>query len=593
MENGEGGCLVEDNQLNKEPKKILMVHNFYQIGGGEHTVFTNEVKLLRDHGHEVVEYTRSNDELKDSKIKLLLSPFSTIWSFKTYREVKRIIKEQHIDIVHCHNTFPLISPSVYYAARKCGVPVVQTIHNFRFLCPNGTFFCDGKICEKCKEKNSFKDALKNRCYRDSKIQTFIVVAMLKIHRALGTYKKINYIFLTDFNKEKFSGLIDINGGNVFVKPNFVNEERKVGHSIKDKMFIYAGRLEENKGVRLILQRWDLLPDKYHLRIYGDGELKNYVESVAATHRNIEYFGFQPQQVIFEDLATASALVFPSIWYEGFPMIIAESLSIGCPVLATNIGNHADVIKESDGGVLFDPDDVEGFEKSVDKIIKENQKLSVNARRYFTEHLNKTTNCLHLQNIYDAAEIVGGGGGYEENKELVFIFMGRLEDNKGIVSLINMWKMIPGNYVLHIYGEGTHHDFVEEVCNSNDNIKYYGFQIHDVIFEDMRRAIAVIIPSEWYEPFGMSIPESFSKGIPVISTNLGNPGAMIEKSRAGATYKVDDYISFKQAIDTVVRNRAECSINALAYYRTHLCSEVNYIASESNYNAAEIGGGTAK
>ena len=121
-------------------KKILMVHNFYQIGGGEHTVFRNEVELLRENGHEVVEYTRSNDELKTSKLKLFLMPFTTTWSWKTYWEVQAIIKKEKIDIVHCHNTFPLISPSVYYAACNLKIPVVQTIHNFRLLCPNGALF---------------------------------------------------------------------------------------------------------------------------------------------------------------------------------------------------------------------------------------------------------------------------------------------------------------------------------------------------------------------------------------------------------------------------------------------------------------------
>ena len=172
-------------------KKVLMVHNFYQIGGGEHTVFKNEVEMLRENGHEVIEYTRSNDELKKSKWKMLLLPFTTIWSFKTYREVKKIIKEQSIDIVHCHNTFPLISHSVYYAARNRRIPVVQTIHNFRFLCPGAMFYRNGKICEECREKQSLKPALKNKCYRNSKIQTLVVIAMLKIHKRLETYKKIN------------------------------------------------------------------------------------------------------------------------------------------------------------------------------------------------------------------------------------------------------------------------------------------------------------------------------------------------------------------------------------------------------------------
>lgn len=172
-------------------KKILMVHNFYQIGGGEHTVFRNEVELLRENGHEVVEYTRSNDELKTSKLKLFLMPFTTTWSWKTYWEVQAIIKKEKIDIVHCHNTFPLISPSVYYAACNLKIPVVQTIHNFRLLCPNGAFFCDGKICEECTSENRLSPAIKKNCYRGSKVQTLVLTTMLVVHRWLGTYRKIN------------------------------------------------------------------------------------------------------------------------------------------------------------------------------------------------------------------------------------------------------------------------------------------------------------------------------------------------------------------------------------------------------------------
>lgn len=190
-----------------EKKRILMVHNFYQIGGGEHTVFENEVKLLRDHGHTVILYTRSNDELKTSRLKMLLMPLTTIWSLRTYFEVRSLIRKENIQVVHCQNTFPLVSPSVYYAARSLKVPVVQTIHNFRLLCPCGTFYREGKICEACAACGSFRPALKHRCYRNSRVQTAVVAAMLKVHRALGTYRKINYIFLTEFNKSKFSGQI--------------------------------------------------------------------------------------------------------------------------------------------------------------------------------------------------------------------------------------------------------------------------------------------------------------------------------------------------------------------------------------------------
>lgn len=392
-------------------KKVLMVHNFYQIGGGEHTVFENEVKLLRDHGHEVIEYTRSNDELKKSKIKLIFSPFSTLWSFRTYRDVKRLIKEKNIDIVHCHNTFPLISPSVYYAARKCGVPVVQTIHNFRFLCPNGTFFCDGKVCELCRENGNFRSAIKNKCYRDSTIQTLIVVAMLTLHRFLGTYKKINYIFLTEFNKEKFKDLIDINGKNVFVKPNFVDVKQNQGDSREKGQivkFVCAGRLEENKGIGLLIERWKSLSRDYYLHIYGYGTLKDQVEKATKEQENVQYFGFKSQDEIFRDLRSSYGLIFPSIWYEGFPMIIAESFALGVPVLTTSMGNQADVINQSCGGVTFDPESEQSFSSAIKMMISDNKLLSENARNYYQSTLNADSNYASIEEIYNSAEIYGGG-----------------------------------------------------------------------------------------------------------------------------------------------------------------------------------------
>lgn len=383
-------------------KKVLMVHNFYQIGGGEHTVFKNEVELLRENGHEVIEYTRSNDELKSSKLKLVLLPLTTIWSWKTFWEVRRIIKKEKIDIVHCHNTFPLISPSVYYAARSMNVPVIQTIHNFRFLCPNGSFFCNGKVCEKCYEKNSFKDAIKNNCYRNSKIQTLVLVAMLKFHRWIGTYKKISYIFLTDFNRRKFDKLIDINSDQVFIKPNFVKEVKTSDYK-KDKVFVYASRLEENKGLKLLIQYWKNLSEDYILHIYGDGPLKEYVEGNTAA--NIIYMGFKGQDEIFKDLSGAMAMVFPSIWYEGFPMIIAESMALGCPVLSSNIGNEGDIVSSSGGGVVFDPYNQDSFIEAIKDIEENNSIYRYAAHSYYKNILNKSENLASLEDIYEKA---GGG-----------------------------------------------------------------------------------------------------------------------------------------------------------------------------------------
>ena len=166
-------------------KKILIVHNYYQIPGGEDTVVANEKKLLEDHGHEVILYTRHNAELKTmSKIRKLALVFTTIYNPRTVKDIKRIIKENSIDIVHVHNTLNLISPSVYYAARSCKVPVARTIHNFRLLCPGATFYRDGHICEDCVE-HGLRCALKHSCYRGSRLQTLVCVISTKIHRMTG------------------------------------------------------------------------------------------------------------------------------------------------------------------------------------------------------------------------------------------------------------------------------------------------------------------------------------------------------------------------------------------------------------------------
>ena len=389
--------------MNKIKQNVLMVHNFYQIGGGEHTVFNNEIELLKNNGHKVITYTRDNKELNGSKLKLLLSPLSTIWSFKTYREVKQIIKNEKIDIVHCHNTFPLISPSVYYAARKMKVPVVQTIHNFRFLCPAGIFYRDGHICEQCRINQNFKSAIKHRCYRNSKIQTLIIVMMLKFHRLIGTYKKINYIFLTDFNKLKFSNLIDINGNNVFVKPNFVNRVKLNNNNKKEEnKFVFYGRLEENKGIRTLLEAWKNVPKNYKLHIYGEGSLKKLVLDYEEKFSNIKYYGFKPQKEVCQDLIQSNGLIMPSELYETFGMTIAESFSLGIPAIVSNIGNPSRIVEESKGGVICNFHSSISLSDSLDKIIKNKKIYSKNAKEYYEKHFNPEKNYEELINIYEKA-----------------------------------------------------------------------------------------------------------------------------------------------------------------------------------------------
>lgn len=204
--------------------KILIIHNHYQIPGGEDTVVENEKKLLEDNGHDVILYTRNNNEIKTmSALKKLLLPLTTIYNPRSARDVTKIIKQEKIDIVHVHNTLNLISPSVYYAAVKCGVPVVQTVHNFRLICPGATLYREGHICEDCIEKG-LGCAVRQGCYRHSKAQTLILVISVLLHRATGIYGRLNYICLTEFNREKLLTLNRkkqiIDPSRVFVKPNF-------------------------------------------------------------------------------------------------------------------------------------------------------------------------------------------------------------------------------------------------------------------------------------------------------------------------------------------------------------------------------------
>lgn len=387
-----------------EKKRILLVHNFYQIGGGEHVVFENEKNMLQENGHAVFTYTRSNEELKKNKWKLLLTPFTTSWSFQTFRQVRRQIREHNIHVVHCHNTFPLISPAVYYAARSLKVPVVQTVHNFRFLCPNGLFFCNGAICEQCREQHSFRPALENRCYRKSRVQTAVAVAMLNLHRWLGTYRKISYIFLTEFNKEKFRDLVDIRGENVFIKPNFVSiPEGNPARMAEKPRFLFLGRLDAYKGIDFLLETWPQLPEDYELHIYGDGAYRKACEDAAANNANIHFHGFCPQEVVFEALEQATALLFPSDLYEGFPMSVAESFALGKPVVATNLGNQNDLVQASGGGVTFSPRNKEEFRDAMAEVVANHERYSTRGQQYYRDNLVKTRNYEKLSEIYDKVQ----------------------------------------------------------------------------------------------------------------------------------------------------------------------------------------------
>lgn len=341
--------------MNGKKQTVLMVHNYYQIPGGEDTVVANEKRMLEEHGHKVILYTRDNSELKEMGLfRKLLLPITTIFNSKTYFDVKQIIKKEKIDIVHVHNTLNLISPAVYYAAKAMKVPVVQTIHNFRMLCPGATFYRDGHICEDCVSKG-LKCAVKHKCYRGSRLQTLICVISTKFHRMTGIYGKINYICLTEFNKKKLLELKQIREDRVFVKPNFVESVGEfVSEDERENQFIFAGRLDKLKGIDILLKAWKEMGENApKLIVCGTGPMEEWCkEYVQKNKLNVEIRGFVPNEEIRKLIGRSKAMILPTQWYEGFPMSIVEAFSVGTPVICSDLGNAGSAVEENITGYKF-------------------------------------------------------------------------------------------------------------------------------------------------------------------------------------------------------------------------------------------------
>lgn len=392
---------------------LLFVHNHYQLPGGEDAVFAAEKALLERHGHRVILYTRDNSELKKmGGIQKLLLPFLLLWNPRTYREVRKIIRREKIDLVHVHNTLMLVSPSVYYAARSRRVPVVQTIHNFRMLCPGATLFRDGAVCEDCLEMG-LGCAVRHRCYRGSRLQTLGCVISTGLHRMTGIYKRLTYICLTDFNRRKLLTLKGIPPENVLVKPNFVAQTEALAplQERADRV-IFAGRLEELKGVRVLLEAWRLLgADAPRLVICGSGPLESWCLRFLHENkmRRVCLAGQKPNENVRRLLATSRALILPTQCYEGFPMCIAESYSVGTPVLVSDLGNGGSLVKEGITGMKFNQRSPQSIADTVRRFLSDRETpWNDNALREYQRTMTPENNYRRLMEIYQHAMGEGSG-----------------------------------------------------------------------------------------------------------------------------------------------------------------------------------------
>jgi glycosyltransferase involved in cell wall biosynthesis len=340
------------------PMKILAVHNRYQRPGGEDQVFAEETALLESRGNHVLRCEVHNDRVEHTG-RLTLAK-DTVWNTSAYRELGDLIRRERPDVVHFHNTLPLISPAGYYAARAEGVPVVQTLHNYRLLCPVALFFRDGHVCEDCMGKAVPWPGVVHGCYRGSRAASGLVATMLTVHRALRTWTETIdvYVALTGFARDKFveGGLP---AGKIRVKPNFVAPDPGRGEG-GGGYALFVGRLAPEKGTGTMLAAWDRLESGIPLKIVGDGPLKDEVARAAATRPNVEWLGHRPVAQVHALMKKTDMLVFPSEWYETFGRVAAEAFAAGTPVLAADIGAVAELVEHGRTGLKFrpgDPDDL--------------------------------------------------------------------------------------------------------------------------------------------------------------------------------------------------------------------------------------------
>lgn len=365
----------------------------------------NERRLLEAHGHRVVPYFRHNDELKAfSPLRKLFFAAESLFSLRTYRDIKRLIRTEKIDIVHVHNTLAMVTPAVYYAARACGVPVVQTVHNFRLLCPAGSFFREGRVCEECLH-GGMRCALRHACYHESRLQTLICVLGSHLHRHI--YKHLHFIFLTEFNRDKHFLWNRAGKPPVFeparahLKPNFVFSAPAAAETPREKRLVYAGRLEPIKGVLRLLEAWKLLgADAPELLLCGTGPLEEECRAVIAESglTKVKMLGFVPNEQLRQLLAASAAFILPSQVYEGFPMTVTEAYAAGTPVLGSAHGNVGSLVRRC-GGMTFRHDDAADIAATVRRFLEEGAAVNRAAALQMT---SAEENYKMLAEIYEKA-----------------------------------------------------------------------------------------------------------------------------------------------------------------------------------------------
>ncbi len=376
--------------------RIFIAHEHYRQPGGEDVVFDTEAALLEAAGHHVVRFEAHNDTVEGMGALSLAR--ATVWNRRAYDQVSAILREQRPDVAHFHNTFPLLSPSVYDACRDVRVPVVQTLHNFRLLCPATTLYRSGRLCEDCLAKRVKWPAFVHGCYRGSRGATGVTVAGLAWHHLRGTYRERvdRYVAMTEQERQTF-----VAGGlpaeRIVVKPHSVPDP---GAGPGGDHALFVGRLTPEKGVLTLLRAWQRLGPEIALTIVGDGPLRPAVVAAARAGVGIEYLGQQPRSTVLERMRGAGLLVFPSEWYETFGLSMVEALAAGTPVVAGRLGSAEEILETGVTGELFTPGDSDDLVRAVRALrASDTQAFRRNARRAYERSFTPERNLARLVEVY--------------------------------------------------------------------------------------------------------------------------------------------------------------------------------------------------
>lgn len=383
--------------------KILLVHNQYQQLGGETVVFEQEKDLLERAGHQVLTYCRSNFEAETYKgFRKITLVKNICWSSETKDQVAELLQREKPEVVHVHNTFMMISPSLFAACREANVPVVQTLHNYRLLCPAINFLRDGKVCEECSEHSLWR-GIEYGCYRDSRAATATVAMIMTLQRQRHAFPDI-FVAVSEFAREKF-----IKGGipaaKIVVKPNFVYPDPGE-RSIPGDHALFAGRLTEEKGLYTLLRAWKRMPN-IPLKIVGDGALLDEVKKRAAQLKlaNVTFQGRLSREQAIQAIKASRFLIVPSECYENCPMNIAEAFACGVPVIGSALGAMEKMIEDGRTGLHFTPRDPAELARKVDWAWTHPERMvemGKAARREFERNYTAETNYPLLMEIYQRA-----------------------------------------------------------------------------------------------------------------------------------------------------------------------------------------------